>query len=183
MTGRYLISVDVETAGPAPGRYALLSIGACAVDDPASAYSADLRPDRDGALPEALAVSGLSIDELRDEGLDPAVAMADFAAWVEVVTPEGLDPLFVGFNAPFDWMFVAEYFDRYLGRNPFGHAALDIKALAMGVHGISWAETSWRHLAPRHGVGTTLTHAALQDARDQAALVRTLLVQRGINSV
>ena len=69
--------------------------------------------------------------------------MADFAAWVERVTPEGSLPVFVGFNAPFDWMFVNEYFHRHLGRNPFGHVAVDIKAYAMGRDGCSVR----RHLA------------------------------------
>lgn len=35
MTGKreIFISVDVETAGPIPGEFSLLSIGACDVDD------------------------------------------------------------------------------------------------------------------------------------------------------
>jgi ribonuclease T len=33
------ISVDVETAGPIPGEYSLLSIGACRVDDDTEAFS------------------------------------------------------------------------------------------------------------------------------------------------
>jgi len=30
------VSVDVETSGPIPGEYSLLSIGACLVDQPAT---------------------------------------------------------------------------------------------------------------------------------------------------
>jgi hypothetical protein len=50
-------------------------------------------------------------------------------------------PVFVGFNAAFDWSFVNYYFQRYLGENPFGFAALDIKSLYMGATGCAWEET------------------------------------------
>ena len=47
--------------------------------------------------------------------------------------------MFVGFNASFDWSFVNWYFHKFVGTNPFGVAALDIKAYYMGpeqvVHG------------------------------------------------
>ena len=38
------ISVDVETAGPIPGEYGLLSIGACDVDNPARTFTCELKP-------------------------------------------------------------------------------------------------------------------------------------------
>ena len=59
--------------------------------------------------------------------------------------------MFVGFNAPFDWMFVNEYFHRHLGRNPFGHVAVDIKAYAMGRDGCTFADTSLARLVARYG--------------------------------
>ena len=47
--------------------------------------------------------------------------------------PETLETsVFVGFNAPFDWSFVNYYFHRFLGHNPFGFTAVDIKAYYMG---------------------------------------------------
>jgi hypothetical protein len=45
MTDREVfISVDVETAGPIPGDYSLLSIGACVVDEPSQTFSCELQP-------------------------------------------------------------------------------------------------------------------------------------------
>ncbi len=35
---------------------------------------------------------------------------------------------FVAFNASFDWMFVKDYFHRFLGRNTFGHADVQDQA-------------------------------------------------------
>ena len=33
------VSIDVETSGPIPGEYSLLSIGACLVSDPDTTFS------------------------------------------------------------------------------------------------------------------------------------------------
>jgi ribonuclease T len=169
------ISVDVETAGPHPAGYALLTIGACLVSDPDRTFYVELQPDRDAAIPEALKVTGLSMTELAERGLPPADAMTHFEAWVNAIAPPPQRAIFVAFNAPFDWMFVNDYFQRYLGRNPFGHSALDLKALYMGLTGVSWAETSMRFVSARYLEGRTLTHHALKDARDQADLFRAMM--------
>jgi hypothetical protein len=99
--------------------------------------------------------------------------MQRFAGWVQKVVPEGARPVFVAFNAPFDWMFVCDYFYRYLGYNPFGHTALDIKAYAMGKRSSSWAETSMKRLFSDQAA-SPLTHNALQDAIDQGAIFLAL---------
>ena len=72
-------------------------------------------------------------------------------------------------------MFVNDYFHRYLGHNPFGHKALDIKAFYMGVMGVSFGETSMRHLAKRYPEIQSLSHHALEDAQDQALIFRKLM--------
>ncbi len=166
----HYISVDVEAAGPHPSRYSLLAIGACPADDVDEGIYVELQPEHDESTAEAMAVSGLSLDALRREGRAPAAAMADFAAWIEQVTPAGSLPVFVGFNAPFDWTFVNEYFHRHLARNPFGHVAVDIKAYAMGRDRCSLTDTSLAKLVARYGGTPTLSHHALEDARVQADL-------------
>ncbi|GAB4425739.1 MAG: hypothetical protein Kow002_15140 [Anaerolineales bacterium] len=171
----FYISVDVETAGPNPGTYAMLSIGACAVLEPARAFYVELKPDKEAVLPAALQVSGLDMDELAQNGQDPKEAMRAFADWVASVTPPDHRPVFVAFNAPFDWMFVNDYFHRYLGRNPFGHSALDMKALFMGITGVAWSETSFEKVTKYYKINHPLTHHALQDARDQANVFRKML--------
>lgn len=168
------VSVDVETAGPTPGGHALLSIGACLVDDPDRGFYIELRPDREGVVPAALEVSGLSLADLAENGADPAEAMAEFAHWVRDVVPPTHRPVFVGFNATFDWMFVQEYFTRYGLENPFGHGGLDIKSYYVGMMGSTWAETSMASLSPRYLEGRALSHNALGDARDQAELFRRM---------
>jgi len=176
-----LISVDVETAGPYPGRYSLLSIGACLVSDFESTFYVELQPVSSDVVPDALAVSGLSMEALLERGTAPAAAMLDFAGWVQRMLPDGARPVFVGFNAPFDWMFVNDYFHRYLGYNPFGHNALDIKAFYAGRTGAAWSETSLPHIAARYGGVPSLSHNALADAIDQANLMAALLEERPWN--
>jgi ribonuclease T len=126
MNQEVLISVDIETSGESPSTGSLLSIGACLVDDPATAIYLELKPEpgRPWSV-EAQGVHGLAPDRLEDEGLEPAAAMQQLEDWVLTVAAGGW-PVFVGFNAPFDWMFVADAFWRHLGRNPFGISALDL---------------------------------------------------------
>jgi ribonuclease T len=170
------VSVDVEAAGPNPSEYSLLSIGACLAFDPTSTFSVELQPVTDASTPEALAVGGLDMERLRAEGVPAEQAMREFDEWVHRSTPRDQRPVFVGFNAPFDWMFVTDYFHRFLGRNPFGHKALDIKALFMGATGARWDKTGFQDIAAHYGLEQrTLTHDALEDAVVQAALFRNVL--------
>jgi ribonuclease T len=170
------VSVDVETAGPNPCQYSLLSIGACLATDPERTFYVELQPVNDNTIEEALTVSGLSLEELAERGLPPAEAMARFETWLAEVCGDRR-PIFVAFNAPFDWMFVSDYFHRFLGRNPFGHAALDLKAFYMGLTGARWSETGMRHVAPRYLDGRQLKHHALRDAQDQAELFRRMMAE------
>ena len=169
------ISVDIETAGPNPYDYSLLSIGACTLLETQSTFYVELKPVNDNATTEALAISRLSMEKLAEHGEQPAVAMGRFEAWVKQVTPDDYQPIFVAFNAPFDWMFVNDYFHRYMGRNPFGHTALDLKAFYMGLKGVSWSETSMRYVARHYLDDRNLTHHALSDALDQAVILRSML--------
>lgn len=173
----FYVSIDVETAGPYPPEYSLLSVGACPVFEPLKTFYAELQPLNDNFLPEALQVSGLSLAALKKDGLPPQEAMAAFAAWLAGATPPDRRPVFVAFNAPFDWMFVNDYFHRCLGHNPFGHAALDVKAFYMGLSGCSWGETSMQDITRRYLGERRLSHHALQDALDQAEIFRLMLAE------
>lgn len=165
-------SVDVETSGPIPGEYSMLSLGACLVDDDTHSFSALLKPINRNADPKALEVTGLSLDRLDAEGENPAAAMKRFADWIAEVTPDGGTPVFVGLNAPFDWSFVNYYFHRFTGTNPFGFAALDIKAFYMGATGCTWAETKSSAMARNLKLAGKGDHDALHDAKYQAELFR-----------
>jgi DNA polymerase III epsilon subunit-like protein len=118
------------------------------------------------------------METLAAEGVPPAEAMQRFADWVERIVPEGVRPILTALNAPFDWMFVNDYFHRYLGRNPFGHSALDIKAYCMGWCGVSWKQTSYSQIRRRYLGDKPLAHNALEDAIDEAELFEAMLAHR-----
>ena len=166
------ISVDIESSGPIPGEYSLLTIGACLVDDDSTTFAASLKPLNRNAVPEAMSVSGLSLDELERTGQPPAEAMAAFGEWIAQATQDGTKAVFVGLNAPFDWSFVNYYFHHFVGDNPFGFTALDIKALYMGATGCTWDQTGSSKMAKRLSPKRTGTHDALEDALYQAELFR-----------
>lgn len=174
------VSVDIEASGPSPSIGSLLSIGACLVDHPSVAIYLELKPLDDQAWdPAAAKVHGLALEHLQKSGLEPAEAMTQLDSWV-AQSADGGRPVFVGFNAPFDWMFVADYFWRYIGRNPFGISALDLKSYYMGRDGLKrWEETRRVHLDKRLGLEPDHNHHALDDARGQAALARLLLGRTG----
>ena len=75
----HYISVDVETAGPIPGEYSLLTIGACAVDDESKTFHVQLKPLNRNAVPEAMQVTGLSLEALERDGMEPPAAMTAFS--------------------------------------------------------------------------------------------------------
>ena len=169
------IIVDVETSGPSPCQYAQLSIGACTMEDPRQTFYVELHPDSARFTQEAMSVNQLSLDRLAEEGSPPAIAMQEFANWIEEAVIEGAQPVFTAFNAPFDWMFINDYFHRYLGYNPFGHKALDIKAYFMGFHGVSWLETSHVNISHLYSNSIQLTHHALNDAIAEADIFQAML--------
>jgi DNA polymerase III epsilon subunit-like protein len=176
--GEALISVDIEAAGPSPSTGSLLSIGACLVEDLDTGFYAELKPITDHEWDDhAETVHGLDQQRLLRDGLEPADAMARFAQWIDEAS-EGREPVFVGFNAPFDWMFVADYFWRYIGRNPFGISALDLKSYYMARdQKETWQATRRAYIDEALGIDPDHNHHALDDARGQARLAKVLLTR------
>lgn len=170
------LSVDVEASGPIPGLYSLLSIGACRVADPSQTFYAELKPESRRADPEAMAIHNLDLDALAQTGLEPREAMARFEEWTLSQMPAGTSPIFVSYNAPFDWMFINDAFHRTLGRNPFGHFPLDIRAFFMGMSGEAWGSIRFDNLADAYLARRRRNHNALEDALAQGELFRHLLM-------
>lgn len=176
-TGECFISVDVETSGPIPGTYSLLSLGACVVGRTEERFCVELRPLNANAVPEAVSVTGLNLAKLAAEGTEPAEGMRRFREWVAAAAGDD-KPVFVGFNAGFDWSFVNWYFHTYLGENPFGVAPLDIKSYYMGLSGCPWAETKSSRLPERFRLRPAVAHNAEADAVAQAEAFAAMIAAR-----
>lgn len=168
------VSVDVETSGPVPGDYSMLSLGACVVGDDGEGFYVEVKPLNKNAVPEALKVSGFDLAKLAKTGERPEDALARFRDWVAAARA-GAMPVFVGFNAGFDWSFVNWYFIHFLGENPFGFAPLDVKSYYMGLTGCSWGDTKSSRIRAEFQPAKAGDHHALTDARAQAEMFEKML--------
>jgi DNA polymerase III epsilon subunit-like protein len=168
------ISVDVEASGPFPPAYSMLSIGACVVGDRGASFYAELKPISEQVVVKAIKVVGKPLEHFIKCGREPKVVMAEFEEWVKSISG-GQTPVFVGFNAAFDWAFVNWYFYTYLGRTPFGIAPLDIKAYFMGLKGVEWEDTRSSRIPEMFKGPAAQTHNALDDARSQAQMFERML--------
>ena len=139
----------------------------------------ELKPICDGFDEHAMSIHGISRAHLVEHGLPAKEAMQAIIDWVTEIVPAGKRALFVGHNAPFDWMYTAWYFAWAGLKNPFGYNALDTKAMIMGQHQLPWKRCGkdemllrYPHLkAPR----PEDVHNALADAQFQADILIALL--------
>lgn len=160
------ISVDIEAAGPVPVTYSMLSLGACVVGNTDQNFYVELQPINDAFIQAAIEVTGRTLSDFSKTGIPPKEAMRKFQEWVISIN----NPVFVGFNAPFDWSFVNWYFHTFLGENPFGIGGIDIKAYYMGITGCLWSETKSSKIPAQFKGITRHTHNALDDAIEQAEM-------------
>lgn len=187
-----LFSVDTEASGPTPSTGSLIAVGACLVGDPEVSFYEEIRPAEEAPWDDgAERIHGLTRQHLAEHGAPAHETALRWASWIAAVAG-GSRPILVGFNAAFDWMFVADLFHRYIGRNPFGISAIDLKAVYLGRHAIDeWRRTTRRDVAVHYPTELPMTHNALDDARSQAQVARLLLppglgcgwVERQVSSV
>ena len=170
------ISVDVETAGPIPGQYALLSIGACLVEDPSRTFYVELQPDRADFPPEALSISGLSMEALKESGLAPKDAMQLLRRLGEERRSRRRAPGLRGPQCPLRLDVHQRLFPPLPGRaTPSVTARWISRPTYMGLTGVTWAETSMQHISAHFLEEKHLAHNALRDAQDQAEIFQQIL--------
>jgi DNA polymerase III epsilon subunit-like protein len=188
------ISADIETDGPYPGRYSMLSFGLAAVAtydggthvarlDPRShAAYWELRPESETFDPEALAVNGLDRERLRRSGMAAPAAMTMASRWVSEIAGDNR-PVMVAYPVAFDWLFLHRYFMNFCGESPFGHGScIDIRSLYIGATGSTYRTSSKKYVPEKLQPAAAHTHHALDDAIEQGQLFVNILefiVDRG----
>ncbi|MDB5283087.1 MAG: hypothetical protein JWO06_2162 [Bacteroidota bacterium] len=163
--------VDIESDGPIPGDYSMISFGAVLVSDKLDkTFYGKLKPISEKFIPEALAVSG----HTREETLgfeEPKQVMSDFKAWIkEVCTAR---PIFISDNNGFDWMFICWYFHHFIDENPFGFSSQNLGSLFKGIERDTFK--TFKHLRK-----TKHTHNPVDDARGNAEALLTIKEQYGL---
>jgi hypothetical protein len=175
------VSTDVEADGPIPGPHSMLSFASAAYDGKKrliATFEANLEtlvgasphPDTERwwrSKPEAWAAC-------RKDPEPPADVMPRYTVWLDALPGS---PVFVGYPAAFDFMFVYWYLIRFAGKSPFSHSALDIKTLAMALLGGDYRAAIKRNMPRRWFDNLPHTHRALDDATEQGALFCNMLAE------
>lgn len=180
MTEETYVSVDIETSGPIIGRHSMLALGACITNDVTRRIHYMIKPISDDAEPAAMKIVGNSLAFFRENGVEPQTAQTQFRAWLQSECG-AKQPVFVGFNAAFDWGFVNWYFLTYIGTNPFGIAPLDIKSYFAGLTGADWGNTRSSRIPAKYKPIATHTHDPLDDAIEQAAMFERMRSEQRSN--
>lgn len=155
-------SVDIEADGPAPGLFSMVSFGAVVVESGLSrTFYAELAPISDRWIPDALAVSGFTREQVMNFE-DPPSVMTRFEEWVNA-NSKGR-PIFIADNPGFDFAFINYYFHAFVGSNPFGFSSRRIGDLYCGAKLDTFAK--WKHLRK-----TNHSHNALDDAKGNAEAI------------
>lgn len=187
MTPDVYFSADVETDGPIPGPYSMLSLAlvragsfdGCRFEVAPSASPSiylELRPISDSFELEALRVNGLDRDRLVREGLDPRQAMTQLAEWVRV-SAQGGEPVLVAYPISFDWSWLYWYFVRFSATgSPFNHSrCFDMKTAVALLTGIPIHRARRSELPSDLRSDLPHTHNALDDAAEQAEVFRKIM--------
>jgi hypothetical protein len=167
-----LIMVDVESDGPIPGDYSMVSFAAVVVEpELKSTFYGKLKPVSAQWNPEALAISGLSREQTQAFD-DPKEVMENFKAWLAQASKG--KPRFISDNNGFDWQFINWYFHHFTGSNPFGYSSMNLGSLYKGLQ---------RDLTPtfKHLRKTAHTHDPLDDVIGNAEALLTLQKEYGLN--
>lgn len=174
-------SADVETDGPIPGPFSMLSFALVFAgkfdghrferpNDYLSFYR-ELKPISESFQPEAMRVNGLDRSRLITCGEEPNTAMTAASLWVKRVAQSDR-PVLVAFPLCFDWSWLYWYFIRFCTEgSPFGHSrCFDIKTAVAVKAKIPISEAGRAHLPPSLRSQQAHSHNALDDAIEQAEI-------------
>ena len=182
------VSFDIDASGPTPGKYSMLSLGACIVGDISTQFYREIKPISRNLIFPAMRVSAKGLrclddlkgddefnpgserfnphkvlDVLYEKGVAPEKVMEEYAVWVREVA-KGFKPVEAAAPIKFDGMFTSWYFDNfYEGENPFGHSGEDINSMYRGVMRDINAHTAQLNIR-----GEDLSNNALENAIIQA---------------
>jgi hypothetical protein len=174
------VSTDIEADGPIPGAHSMLSLASAAyLADKTlhSTFTVNIETLPDAIQDERTMIWWKDFPEAwakcRENPLAPEVAMRNYLAWLNSLPGR---PVFLGFPASWDFMWVYWYLFRFTGERPFREHAIDVRSYAMGMRKVTFAETTRTYLPKRwFDEGLPHTHVALDDAIEQGAMFCNML--------
>ena len=180
------VSTDVEVDGPIPGPHSMLSFASAvfrADKTLLGTFTANLEllPGASGH-PDTMrwwSERSEAWQAARTNPRPPQDVMKEYVEWLDALP--GL-PVFVGYPATFDFMFVYWYLIQFAGRSPFSFSALDLKTMAMMLLKRDYRRST-KSAMPKRWFDEKLphSHVALDDALEQGALFCNMLAESRIN--
>lgn len=184
-------SADVETDGPIPGPYSMLSFAlvyAGSFDGNLyhrptkfnQIFYKELQPISDQYEIDALKINGLNRKRLCTEGEKPSDAMTEASRWVGEIAKDAC-PVLVAYPLSFDWSWLYWYFIHFSASgSPFGHShCLDIKtAYATKAH-LPVSDSGRSNIPSFLRPHRLHTHHAIDDAISQAEIFANIFEWRG----
>lgn len=166
-------STDIESNGPIPGSYSMLSFGSAAYDEEGNlldTFYVNLDPLPDAtehsATMEFWSKNQEAYNQTRVNTISPKEAMIKFTNWVNTTCGKN-KPVFVAFPAGFDFMFVYWYLIYFTDNSPFSFSALDMKTFASAVLKKPFRESGKKNWPKRWFSNRPHTHNGLDDALEQ----------------
>ena len=173
------ISVDIESDGPIPGEYSMLSLGAAAFSKNKkliSTYQSNFdlleNAKQDPSTMDWWKTQPKAWEECRKNTRSASVIMPEFANWLKSL--HGI-PVFVGYPAGYDFTFVYWYLIKFNGSSPFSFSAIDIKTYAMALMKTSYRDSTKKNMPKNWFPSHPHTHVALDDAIEQGLLFLLLV--------
>ncbi|UFS70818.1 toprim domain-containing protein [Geomonas sp. RF6] len=175
------VSTDVEVDGPIPGPHSMLSFGCAAYLRDRTllgTFSANLEPLPGASGHPATMAWWEEHPEAwlacHQDRRPPGEVMAHFVRWLEKLPGK---PVFVGYPAAFDFMFVYWYLMRFVGESPFSFSALDIKTMAMVLLKKEYRKSTKGNFPKRWVPELRHTHQALDDALEQGEIFCNMMAE------
>ena len=173
------VSVDIAADGPIPGPHSMLSLASAAfLPDKTlvSTFSVNLEilPGA-GADPRTMEWWEQFPEAWQASRSDPQPPVTAMRAYVEWLATLPGTPLFVGWPAAWDFMWVYWYLIRYTEQRPFGESAIDSRSYAMAMRKAPFFKTGKNYLPKRWFEDRPHTHVALDDALEQGVMFCNML--------
>lgn len=165
--------LDVESDGPCPGLFNMISFGIVSLADPQKGFLGEIAPILEsGGINDARKVSGVTF-EAQKAYSEPTTVMKAARDWLTAVAGEKRVVIWSD-NPAFDWQFWNYYCHRFLGANPAGFSARRIGDFDAGRRQEPLNTNAWKKRRE-----TSHTHNPVDDARGNAEALRWILKQMG----